>query len=120
MTIADVPATILRTLGGTDSLPGRTLALDRTAGSSGAGADTILAAVSRRPGVLERYPAAKGRMVSVMADPWKYIRDGDGAESLFDLRADRDERHSLVGAAPAGVLEALRTRAGARPGTESR
>ena len=120
VTIADVPATILQAIGGAESLPGRGLALAGGVDSSGAGADTILAAVSRRPGVLERYPAAKGRMVSVMVDPWKYIRDGEGAESLFDLRTDRDERHSLVGAAPAGVLEALRGRAGARPGTESR
>jgi arylsulfatase A-like enzyme len=47
-------------------------------------------------------------MVSVMTDPWKYIRGGDGAEELYDLRADRDERRNLVTTAPAAVLERVR------------
>jgi hypothetical protein len=50
-------------------------------------------------------------MVSVMMDPWKYVRAGNGAEELFDLRADRDERRNLMGTAPATVREELRARA---------
>jgi hypothetical protein len=50
-------------------------------------------------------------MVAVMMDPWKYIRGGDGAEELFDLRADRDERNNLMGNASPDVLAVLRQRA---------
>ena len=71
----------------------------------------MTASVSRRPGVPARYPAARGRMVAVMMDPWKYIRGGDGAEQLFDLRADRDERTNLIRNASPDVLAVLRERA---------
>jgi arylsulfatase A-like enzyme len=73
--------------------------------------DTMTASVSRRPGVPARYPAARGRIVAVMMDPWKYIRGGNGAEELFDLRADRDERTNLIGTASPDVLAVLRERA---------
>jgi arylsulfatase A-like enzyme len=113
VSLRDLPSTVLALLRVDGRpLPGRPLPLafapDDTASPS---RNTITATVSRRPGVPERYPAAKGRMVSVMMDPWKYLRAGNGAEELFDLRADRDERRNLMGTAPATVREELRARA---------
>ena len=63
--------------------------------------------------VLASYPAAKGRIIAVMADQWKFIRYGDGREELFDLRADRDERHDRLATAPADIVKVLRARASA-------
>jgi hypothetical protein len=48
-------------------------------------------------------------MESVFADPWKYIRNGDGSEELYDLRADPGETSNLHTSDRApGVLPALR------------
>jgi arylsulfatase A-like enzyme len=110
VSLRDLPSTLLALAGVKEGrLPGNPLTWAREpSDSTRLAVDTILATVSRRPGVLDRYPAAKGRMVSVMTDPWKYIRGGDGAEELYDLRADRDERRNLVTTAPAAVLERVR------------
>jgi hypothetical protein len=43
----------------------------------------------------------------------KYIRYGDGREELFDLRADRDERHDRLTTAPPDIVRDLRARASA-------
>ena len=96
-------------------LPGRSLTWAfKPDESPGAAQDAIYAAVSRRPGVLERYPAAKGRIVAVMLDPLKYILNGDGTEQVFDLRTDREEIRNLIDTAPAAMLQTLRSRAAAR------
>ena len=112
--LRDVPATILALTGTAgNSFPGRALITSASADSSAAPHDTIVASVSRRPGVLASYPAAKGRIIAVMADQWKFIRYGDGREELFDLRADRDERHDRLATAPADIVKVLRARASA-------
>jgi arylsulfatase A-like enzyme len=54
------------------------------------------------------YPARKGRMKSVLADGWQYIRNyGDGREELYDLRTDPEELHDLSASDPAR-LEGMR------------
>jgi arylsulfatase A-like enzyme len=113
VSLRDLPSTILA-LARIDGspLPGSPLAIGTLPDDATRRVrDTITASVSRRPGVPARYPAARGRMVAVMMDPWKYIRGGDGAEELFDLRADRDERNNLMGNASPDVLAVLRQRA---------
>jgi hypothetical protein len=57
--------------------------------------DTLRATVLYSWDVPEYYPIRKGDMESVFADPWKYIRNGDGSEELYDLRADPGERTDL-------------------------
>jgi arylsulfatase A-like enzyme len=112
--LRDVPATILALTGNTDGeFPGRALVTSTASASSDATPDTLVASVSRRPGVLASYPAAKGRIIAVMADQWKYIRYGDGREEVFDLRADRDERHDRLTTAPPDIVRDLRARASA-------
>ena len=115
VSLRHLPSTILALAGAEGgTLPGRPLtwALEPDDGTRQV-YDTIVAEVSRRPGVLARYPAAKGRMSALMMDPWKYIRRGDGVEQVFDLRADRDERRNLMATAPSGLLQVARTRTAA-------
>jgi arylsulfatase A-like enzyme len=115
VSLRHLPSTILA-LAGIDGepLPGRPLTWAFAPDDSlPPEADTIYAAVSRRPGVLERYPAAKGRMVSVMVDPLKYILGGDGTEQVFNLRIDRDEVRNLIAQVAKSALEMFRARAGA-------
>jgi arylsulfatase A-like enzyme len=73
-------------------------------------ADTLVAAVSYSSGHPDRYPVSRGDMNAVLAEPFKYIRTGDGSELLYDLRADPAERRDLH-ASPdmRSVLTRLRT-----------
>ncbi len=41
-----------------------------------------------------------GGQMGLVDGRWKYIRDGAGADLLFDLAADRDERHDQAGTHP--------------------
>lgn len=47
--------------------------------------DTLIAQVSYARGHPREYPVSHGDMQSLLAEPYQYIRRGDGAESLYDL-----------------------------------
>ncbi|MGH9382993.1 MAG: sulfatase [Vicinamibacterales bacterium] len=54
----------------------------------------------------KHWPVSRGRMRSIVADGYHYIRDGAGREELYDFRADTDEREPL---GPTPELEAIVT-----------
>ncbi len=100
VSLRDLAATSLDLLGldADASLPGQSLAAHwQEAGTPGAG--PILAEMGHRtnlapvPGV----PATLGSIESLVADGHVYLRNGDGREELYDLRADPDESQNLVG-----------------------
>lgn len=121
--LRDLAATVVDLVGITDSalFPGRSLATTwRTAGGP---ADPVLSELIRvgkpSPGV--RWPPAlRGPMRSVVADGRTYIRNGDGAEELYDASADPGEIHDLS-ATDGGRPEVERLRALSRrlPGGEA-
>ncbi len=58
-----------------------------------------------------RSPVCRGPMLSLVADGWHYIRNGDGREELYDFKHDTEETHDLAGLADkAEVLRTLRDR----------
>ncbi len=113
VTTTDLASTVLG-LAGLDAsnVPGRSLARFWTMNDSSAprtASDTLHATLLYSWAVPEWYPIRKGDMESVFADPWKYIRNGDGSEELYDLRADPGESRDLHAAeGAAGLLPAFR------------
>ena len=59
-------------------------------------AEPLLSEVSRAPGQPEWFPTSKGDMKAVAYDGVRYIRNGDGAEELYDFDSDPAERHNLA------------------------
>lgn len=51
---------------------------------------------ARVPPEMSHAPARRGRMRSLVADGWIYIRNGDHREELYDLHSDPEEEHNLV------------------------
>ena len=74
-------------------------------------ADTLLAELRYAPQQPEWYPASKGDMVSAIHDGFRYIRTGDGTESLYDFDHDAGEVANLAAvpdhAAPLTQFRAL-------------
>lgn len=96
VSLRDLPMTVLDLvgLGGQEHFPGGSLA--RHFGPGGAAADTLLQAVRKAIRQPERYPAARGDLVSVTREGMRYIRNlGSGEEQLFDLDHDSLEQHDL-------------------------
>jgi arylsulfatase A-like enzyme len=111
VSLRDLPRTITDLLGDRSAaFPGSSLA--RYWAEDGSPEEPLVAQVSFAPGLPSWIPVSKGDMVSVLQDPYQYIRGGDGTETLFDARRDSTEMHPLP-LRSSGVLEALRTRAAA-------
>ncbi len=95
VSLRDVAATILDLAGAGDApLPGRSLR--RYWEGDTLPADTLLAELRYAPQQPEWYPASKGNMVSAIRDGYRYIRTGDGAESLYDFERDAQEQANLA------------------------
>ena len=108
VTLRDVPATILDLAQVRDTaLPGESLA--RFWSAQEASENLIVSEVKHATGHPDWFPVSKGDMRGLVAAPYRYIRNGDGTEELYDIGADRWEARNLV-AAPAmtEVLERLR------------
>jgi arylsulfatase A-like enzyme len=60
------------------------------------GADFQIAEVSERRSLPEWYPISKGGMSSIICDGWRYIRNGDGSEEIYDLVIDPQEMENLI------------------------
>lgn len=102
----DLAATILDLVNVESPLPGRSLA---RFWSDSVGGDTLFAMVSHATGRPDAYPVSRGDMFSVMAEPYRYIRSGDGSEEMFDLGKDPFEQvNRIADRSAAGVGEALR------------
>ena len=114
VSLRDVPATVLDLAGLPDRFPGSTLrrfwdpalatgaARPVVAVSSGRRAPRASAAepiVAHVTGGLH-HPLSQrishGPVISVLADPWHYIRWGDGGEELYDVREDPEEVNDLA------------------------
>ena len=84
--------------------------------SSGADAadDTLRSRVSYAWAVPDYYPISKGDIETVFADPYKYIKNGDGREELYNLREDAGEARDIAAAKEVeSILPLLRQHAGA-------
>ncbi len=97
VSLRDLPATILDLAGvPRHRLPGRSLArLWRTPAGREL-ADTIIAEVRSAERLNDSYPVSKGHMQSLVAGGWRYIRNGDGREELYDFERDPAERTDLA------------------------
>jgi arylsulfatase A-like enzyme len=112
VTLRDLPATIAQLAGLSGiQFPGTSLA-DRWKQGTGTPAPSGSALLAELSNVVRPEPASPasfGPMRSVFDQQFHYIRRGDGAEELFDYRADSGEMTEL-GRTPAGkaVIEGLR------------
>ena len=105
VSLRDLPATIIDLLGTDDSLfPGKSLAAYwRPEAGAGADrrpdtpalseADLLAIALDPRRG---RGPTQRGYTMSLVTKGWHYIRDGAGAEGLYDLARDPGELFNLL------------------------
>ncbi len=97
VTLRDLAATILDLVGlqGEVRFPGTSLTHYWSTGAPNAGS-TLLSEVNWARHVPDWLPVSKGDMKSLIADGWRYIRDGDGREELYDFDHDAAERHDLA------------------------
>lgn len=99
-TIRDIPATVVDLLGlsGEAAFPGASLA--RYWNGAGPPRDLevypLISEVGVARDVPEWFPVAKGDMTSLIIDGYRYIKNGDGIEELYDLEGDPGEEHDLV------------------------
>ena len=115
VSIRDLAVTILGTLGieSGASFPGASLATlwrDGAANlTSAAGLSPVFSEVSPSPGQPDWFPSSKGEMKAIVHNGFRYIRNGDGREELYDFARDPWERTDL-GSLPAhrADLEAAR------------
>ncbi|WP_410001716.1 sulfatase [Singulisphaera sp. GP187] len=124
VSLRDLPATVVDLLGlAADSpFPGRSLAAAWSGAPAPFPVDSLLSEVELPPEADPnggRSPVCRGPMLSLVADGWHYIRNGDGREELYDFEHDTDETHDLAGSADkAEVMRTLRARIteGSEPG----
>ncbi|AGA24665.1 sulfatase [Singulisphaera acidiphila] len=118
VSLRDLPATVVDLLGlaNESPFPGRSLAVAWSGGPVPAGsfADSLLSEVELPPEADPnggRSPVCRGPMLSLVADGWHYIRNGDGREELYDFEHDTAETNDLAGSADkAEVMRTLRAR----------
>jgi len=86
ISLKDVAATILDLIGVRAGLPGESLR--RVWESPTDSSSVVLAEVRYAKGLDPTAPVRRGDMASAINDPLQLIRDGTGAEEVFDLRLD--------------------------------
>jgi len=105
VSLRELPATVIDLL----RLEGRT----NFAGSSlsrywqqsrgpGSSSDVILSEVSYAKNVPPWLPVSKGDMQAVIKNGFRYIKNGDGEEELYDFENDPLEEHNLIGSEETG------------------
>jgi arylsulfatase A-like enzyme len=115
VSLRDLPATFVDLLGYTENspFPGKSLASYWKSESGGVGpaSSPAFSEVALRDKVsknLNRAPAWRGPMQSVVADGSAYIRNADGRAELYDIKNDPAELHDLAGSARPQSLNKLR------------
>ena len=88
VSLRDLAATIVDLTSTRAELPGQSLRAFWDSTSPPRRAENVLAELRTGPGIPASAPVAKGDMVSVITDSLQLIRDGTGADSVFDLIAD--------------------------------
>ncbi|MGE0126706.1 MAG: sulfatase [Blastocatellales bacterium] len=113
VSLRDLPATVSELAGLQTGFPGQTLTrFWARPGSVENGAENPrLCSVRQAPEVPEWYPVSKGDMSSLVREGYRYIRNGDGREELYDFEQDPWERNNLAERAESlSRLEWFRTR----------
>ncbi|MGE0126705.1 MAG: sulfatase-like hydrolase/transferase [Blastocatellales bacterium] len=98
VSLRDLPATVSELTGLQASFPGQTLTrfwARPDSAESGSGVP-VLSTVRRVPGVPEWYPVSKGDMSSLVSEGYRYIKNGDGSEELYDFDRDVWEKNNLA------------------------
>jgi arylsulfatase A-like enzyme len=99
-TIRDIPSTVIDLLGmkGEADFPGASLARYWDGAGAPGSLDIypLISEVGRARDVPEWFPIAKGDMRSLIIDGFRYIKNGDGSEELYDLEGDPGEENNLV------------------------
>jgi arylsulfatase A-like enzyme len=116
VTLRDIPATVVDQLREDTALspfPGRSLArFWETDSSELLDDEPFLSEIDATRKIAKTPiwpPSRRGPMASLVAEGHVYIRDALGAEELFDIAQDPEERHDLIGnEASRGVLERCR------------
>jgi hypothetical protein len=81
----------------------------RSTWAGGDYADPVISEADRVDHLSDRYPAAKGRLASLVSGDLHYIwREYDGGEEVYDLSADPAETHDIAGATATEDLATLR------------
>jgi arylsulfatase A-like enzyme len=92
----DIAATIVDLAGVTPDRPIPGHSLRRYWEGDTLPGDTLLSELRYAPQQPEWYPASKGNMISAIQGGMRYIRTGDGGESLFDFERDLQEQANLA------------------------
>ena len=103
VSLRNIPATVVELLhAGEDSpFPGTSMATlwgPRRLARGSMGPAPVLMELAPSPGQPEWFPSSKGEMKSIVYERWRYIRNGDGSEELYDMDPSHDpwERHNLA------------------------
>jgi arylsulfatase A-like enzyme len=102
VSLRDIPATVAHLVGAREPAPFPGVSLTEHWGDHGphgpSGPAPIISQVDRAgyvPPDWRHAPANKGTMLSLVADGWVYIRNGDEREELYDLHEDPHEQNDL-------------------------
>jgi arylsulfatase A-like enzyme len=106
VSLLDLPATIARITGTPDKFPGSPL--DRFWTDAEDARSPILAELRPNRFSRPRDPIQRGPMKSFIAGRFHYIRNGDGAEEVYDWRADPGELNNVIAEMPQDSLRLLR------------
>ncbi|MBC7789976.1 MAG: sulfatase-like hydrolase/transferase [Anaerolineae bacterium] len=107
VTLRSLPSTVLDLVGAQPSqLPGTSLA--NLWNGTPTALDPLVSGIRKGINEPQHHPIAKGDMISIVTEAMHYIRNGDGREELYDLRADPYELSDL---APRGENAAALERA---------
>lgn len=100
VSLSGLPNTILETLDEAPRFPGNSWVRHWSNPDPSGSADVVtaeIAALSSHPPCHGRSPVARGPMRCVRQGDLKYIRNGDGAEELYDVARDPGESANLAG-----------------------
>ncbi len=123
VSLRDLPATLidLAGLSGAPSLPGTSLARfwDRRRFADTTSTSPLWSLVRPAPRPGGHYPTAEGELRSLVWGDYHFIRNGDGAEELYDIARDPKETMNLALTARGdSVLPIMRNRLGS-PGSRA-
>jgi arylsulfatase A-like enzyme len=100
VSLRDVPATTMEILGlaETETFPGRSLSRywTGTDQSQSEPDESMLSELIYAPWDPEWAPVSKGDMKSLVTGEMHYIRNGDGTEEVYNIRADPEEQNNLI------------------------
>ncbi len=99
VTLRDLAATVVELTGLSERFPGQSLSRHWASGEAApeGAASLLLNSVRQVSGQPEWYPVSKGDMQALVSNGLRYIKNGDGAEELYDFERDPWERQNIAG-----------------------